>query len=600
MTDEYSHLESGDQAVEALGEPTPRLEVETSGRNPVDIADEVADHLVNHNDPPQLFVMGSTVAQLVDDGTLKPFDTDAWLYFVSKRVDFLTQTKAGPRITSPPHHAMRMVPTATAPRLPVLDGIVHTPYLDAAGDVIAVDGYNVRTRLVLRNTDVRMPDIPESPSRAQLAAAVQVLTDEWLGDFPFVGESAKANMVALLLTLTGREFFDLAPLTVIDASTAGSGKGLLINTTNVIFEGHKPHLLELPADGEEQRKKITTALLAGNDLIVWDESPVITGRTLALILTAATYSDRLLGGNKMISVANRFTQVALGNNVQVWGDLKRRVVPIRLEPDTEHPEHRSNFRHPNLERWVIEHRGELLGAVLTIWRAWLAAGRPRAKVTMGSFERWAGVVGGALECVGITGFLADTAEWLDDSDPDADGWGAHLASLSKQFGDEPFTVKQVAERVEVGLIELPYIKRDPDRSLAHIIGNAYRSVRGRWHGGHRLDSSATKNSANGARSWTVISKPSIRRDDRERVPGVSEVQGVSDQTALMTDTTGTTETPGTPSPASHRVRSDAVAEVAQVADTPDRCVLCGCLLPHISMAEGSDLCPACDAVSAAS
>ena len=96
--------------------------------------------------------------------------------------------------------------------------------------------------------------------------------------------------------------------------------------------------MELPADGEEQRKKITSALLAGQELIMWDESHVIQGRTLAAILTAEKYSDRLLGGNKLISVVNRFTQVALGNNVEVWGDMKRRVVPSRLVPDTEHPE----------------------------------------------------------------------------------------------------------------------------------------------------------------------------------------------------------------------------------------------------------------------
>ena len=104
--------------------------------------------------------------------------------------------------------------------------------------------------------------------------------------------------------------------------------------------------MELPADGEEQRKKITSALLAGQELIMWDESHVIQGRTLAAILTAERYSDRLLGGNKLITVTNRFTQVALGNNVEVWGDMKRRVVPSRLVPDTEHPEDRDGLPPP--------------------------------------------------------------------------------------------------------------------------------------------------------------------------------------------------------------------------------------------------------------
>ena len=32
--------------------------------------------------------------------------------------------------------------------------------------------------------------------------------------------------------------------------------------------------------------------------------------------------------------------------------MKRRVVPVRLVPDTEHPEDRTDFRHPDLEEWV--------------------------------------------------------------------------------------------------------------------------------------------------------------------------------------------------------------------------------------------------------
>ena len=196
------------------------------------------------------------------------------------------------------------------------------------------------------------------------------------------------NVIAALLTMTGRHFFPLAPLFVVDASTPGSGKGLLVTTMVIIATGEPPRFMELPTDGEEQRKKITAAMLSGQTLITWDESHIIAGRSLAMTLTAEVYSDRILGGNKMMSVTNRSTQVSLGNNVQVWGDMKRRVVPSRLVPDVEHPEHRTGFKHPNLEQWVRENRGRLLSAALTIWRHWVATGRPGADISMGSFERW--------------------------------------------------------------------------------------------------------------------------------------------------------------------------------------------------------------------
>ena len=352
-----------------------------------------------------------------------------------------------------------------------------------------------------------MPAVSAVPSGEDVAQAVKLLTVEWLGDFPFASAADKANVIAMPLTMTGRMFFALVPLFVFDASTAGSGKGLLATTISLIASGEPPQVMELPADGEEQRKKITSALLAGQELIMWDESHVIAGRTLAAILTAERYSDRLLGGNKLISVTNRFTQVALGNNVEVWGDMKRRVVPARLVPDVEHPEHRSDFRHPDLEQWTRDHLGELLAAVLTIWRNWIAKGRPEADAGMGSFERWSRTVGGALQAAGIAGFRSNTAGWLSDSDDD-DGWGDHLAQLWARWGDEWFTVADVAEAIDAGYLARPPVKRDPDKTMAQQLAYSYRKIREKWHGDLRLIRSDSRDSASGGRTWPVIQRRS--------------------------------------------------------------------------------------------
>jgi putative DNA primase/helicase len=335
--------------------------IEVADRNPVDITHEIVDEVLRNNEPPQLFRMGSVAVRLRDDGTLEPYDADRWLYHVAELVDFYKEEMRDKElvrlIKPPPAPAMKMVSPAIMQQLPLLDGIIHTPYLTTDGELVCQDGYHPDTRLVLHTAGLTLPAVPQAPTEDELAEATRLLTEDWLGDFPFAGESDRANVIALLLTLTGRAFFGIVPLTIFDASTPGAGKGLLASTTNIIASGSSPHLMELPVDGEEQRKKITTALMAGIDVITWDESHIIAGRTLAMILTAETYSDRILGGNKLLAVKNRFTQIALGNNVQVWGDLKRRVVPVRLEPDQEHPEMRTGFRHPNLEEWVGEQRG---------------------------------------------------------------------------------------------------------------------------------------------------------------------------------------------------------------------------------------------------
>jgi hypothetical protein len=529
-----------------------RLQLGSTGRNPVDIAKRVADHLVAKNDPPVLFRMGEQgdVARTEDEGSISPLDSDEWLCHVAEMVDFHTTTKEGTvKPVGPPQQVMRMVPAAVKKRLPVLDGIASTPYLTAAGDVIAADGYNPESRLLLRTGGLVLPPVPEEPTRAEVRAAVSLLTEDWLGDFPFETTADRATAVALVLTLTGRVFTGLAPLFVIDASTPGSGKGLLVTTTNIIATGEPPHLLELPQEGEEQRKKITSALLAGNDLIVWDETHTIAGRTLAMILTADVYSDRVLGGNKIVAIRNRFTQVAIGNNVQVFGDLKRRVAPVRLVPAVEHPEARQDFRHANLAQWTHANRGDLLAATLTLLRAWIAAGKPRSDVTMGSFEKWAAVIGGVLDVAGIPGFMTGTSAWLDESDPDTDGWSVHLAALHTLSAGQPFTVAQVVRwlgRLDHNgerMLELPYYRRDADPNQGREIGNMYRRQRDRWHGGYCLQSSKARNSSTGGKTWVII-KPGDSRTEVAVLDSVRLSDSVEPgQYGRATESTESTESP---------------------------------------------------------
>lgn len=504
-----------------------RPEIHSANRNPFDVAREVADHLLKANQPPRLFRMGregTAVVQVLDDGTLLSLDQNqggGWLMYVAERITFIGGGDT-PRIVAPPAPIMKMMPTIILADLPVLDGIAAAPYLDAAGDLITQEGYHPGSRLYLRTRGLDLAPISERPTAQELAAARTLLLDDWLGDFPFATPADKANAVAELLTLTGRTFVRLAPLFVNDASTPGSGKGLLTETVYLIATGQAPHLMDLPLDGEEQRKTITSALIAGQSLIAWDETPVIAGRTLSLILTAEIYSARILGSTKMIAVENRFTQIAIGNNVDVRGDLRRRVLPCRLEPDVDHPEHRTDFRHPNLKQWVKEHRSELLHAALTIWRHWDAVGRPKSTVTIGSFEHWARSVGGALDAAGIHGFATNIHQWLSYSEED-DGWGSHLIQLRARFNDDWFTVTQVADATQAGYIKRPPVKRD-EKELSLQIAYAYRGLRERWYGNLRLVRSETRDGATGSFTWSVRQ----RGEDR----AVNAVAGAPDPSSV--------------------------------------------------------------------
>jgi hypothetical protein len=223
--------------------------------------------------------------------------------------------------------------------------------------------------------------------------------------------------------------------------------------------------------------------------------------------------------------------------------MRRRVVPSRLVPDTEHPEARTDFRHPDLEQWVRKHRGELFAAVLTIWRNWTARGRPEASDGMGSFDRWARSVGGALQAAGIDGFRTNTSAWLGDTEDD-DGWIDHLAQLRARFGEGWFTIAEVADAVGAG-----YLERNADKALVELLPYAYRRIREKWHGKLRLVRSQERDSAKGGRTWSVVQRGSAEPssgwsassvgapdpmpgpdhpDDPDDANGVSEPPGIVD------------------------------------------------------------------------
>ena len=260
--------------VEVPEEQLGRLDAPAGNRNPYDVARDVADFIVKKNDPPELFRMGPAVVQLREDGTVASLDQDGgagWLAYVAARVNFTVQVKDGTRLIAPPAAAMKIIPAIVVPELPQLDGVVNTPYMDGDGNVVASDGYHPGTQLVLRTRGMALPAVPATPTAQEVADAAALLTDDWLRDFPWAKPADMVNAIAGLLTVTGRPFFSLSPLFVVDASTPGSGKGLLVTTLLAIVTGESPEFMELPANGDEQRKKITAAMLAGKTVITWDE-----------------------------------------------------------------------------------------------------------------------------------------------------------------------------------------------------------------------------------------------------------------------------------------------------------------------------------------
>jgi hypothetical protein len=282
-----------------------------------------------------------------------------------------------------------------------LEGVTEYPVLRPDGTLLVRPGYDPATGLLFEPNGVH-GRLRESPRLADARRAAAVLLDV-VGDFPFLADVHRAAwLVALLTPLARFAFPGPAPLFLTDANVPAAGKGLLLDCIARIITGERFTVATYTQDEDELRKRITSLALAGDRLVLFDNlAGGFGGPVLDAALTASSWTDRLLGGNRMTALPLYTTWYATGNNVRIAGDTARRTCHIRLESPEERPERRDDFKRPHLLAWLGENRGPLLVAALTILRGYCVAGRPDMKLpAWGSYEGWSSLVRQAVVWAG--------------------------------------------------------------------------------------------------------------------------------------------------------------------------------------------------------
>jgi hypothetical protein len=184
-------------------------------------------------------------------------------------------------------------------------------------------------------------------------------------DFPFVDEASRANALAILFSILMRPVIrGHVPLAIVDAPSQGTGKSLLIMALATIAVGKvSSEAIPTKLNEDEWRKKITSILLSSSPFVLLDNIPdntTVDSPMLAATLTSSEISDRLLGGNRVITVPSRTVWAATGNNLRVTGDLPRRSYSIRVDANVEVPWERTGFQISDLISYVTDNRGDLL------------------------------------------------------------------------------------------------------------------------------------------------------------------------------------------------------------------------------------------------
>ena len=351
--------------------------------------------------------------------------------------------------TDPPLHYVRVLLASERRwRLPHVSGIITTPTLRPDGSLLAEPGYDPETELYL-TPGFQISPIPEHPTRDQALTALELLTD-LLSEFSFRcigGEHEKQlnRSVALsgLLTALVRGSLPTAPMHLIAAHMAGTGKSYLIDVFATIATGRLCPVITALKSVEETEKRLGAIVLSGIPMVSLDNcSHDLGGEFLCQMAERPVIKVRILGYSETPDCEVHTADYATGNNIGFKGDMTRRGLVCNLEARDERPELRKFNR--NTLRQAGANRATYVAAALTIMRAYLAAGAPEVCGPFGSYAEWSAMVRSPLI-------------WLREADP--------VASVDMTQAEDP----ELADLRELVDLWLGDLKLDYPYTTASII-----------------------------------------------------------------------------------------------------------------------------------
>lgn len=408
------------------------------------------------------------------------------------------------------------------PGLPVLEGIVYAPTFTRNGQLHQEAGYDPQTRLYNAGA-VQLGDT--TPTAGNVQAALSLVFDDLLSDFPFVDDASRAHALALFLLPFVRRMIDgPTPLTLASAPAAGTGKSLLISVSLLPALGEAPEPITSSPDPAEMDKLLTAKVVEGAPYLFIDNiSGKLDSAALASALTQTRFNRRLLGTNQTVSGKVDWVWAGTANNPAISEELTRRSVAIRLDAGMEQPDRRTGFKHSDITAWAKAHRDALVTAAVTLTRNWQenANGRGWHGRAKGSFEQWTEIMGGILDAAGVAGFLANDDELRAQAAPELADLRTFVAAWAARFGQTPVSVKMLmplastTESVDQDANGKPAVVQYGDDLLGALLGNGNERSRqtklgfvlnghkDRVFGAWRIVE-AEADSRSGSRKWQVV------------------------------------------------------------------------------------------------
>lgn len=285
--------------------------------------------------------------------------------------------------------------------LPEVFGVVTLPMVMPDGTVLNGRGLNRELGVVFRipsGIEALIPDRSDCKPTA-MAQAMAFLCDEWLVDAP-CSYAGKCCIISAVATIVQRQLLPERPAYFISANSRGSGKSTLMGMISTAATGVPASAAAWSSSDEERRKALLAYLASGTPYIAWDNLPLgaaVSCPSIEKALTASTYTDRVLGASKNLTVPASAIQFFNGNQIEPKGDMLSRSLRIRLIVNRTDPENRV-YRNPTPPiEWTMTNRARILSAIYTILLGNNRLGNAAPPPAQTRFKRWWGLVGAAIE-----------------------------------------------------------------------------------------------------------------------------------------------------------------------------------------------------------
>ena len=442
----------------------------------VDTAQQIIRIMAAH---PDLYQYAGQLVR-VQHGRIEPLRESDVLMWLGANVAFYTESvkpdgSVNIHAKDAPIRLVKTVLEQAPTHVKELTAVMTSLVLRPDGSVLNEAGYDKKNGYLLDTLDGLAP-IPHAPTPDEVLQAVEVLMRPFSA-FPYETKLDRSVLLAALLTAVVRPSVDTRPAFAFDAPAKGSGKTLLAKCIARLVESSTPkpfaHTSKERGSDEETRKRLFSILIAGEPVAIWDN---ITGdfdsASFASILTAPMMSDRLLGQSRTLTARNNTLFLLTGNNLCFAGELPRRILKCRIDPDVPRPYARRFDLNP--EFYCRDNRHALLSAAAVIIRGWLAAkktGVLPAAGELASFEQWDALVRQPIAWLGtlLPDDYTDVMAAIDyaySADPEAQALANLYDALAQSFHANLFTAKDAHRVSYIGY----------DRSF---VGEAFEDVTGK-------------------------------------------------------------------------------------------------------------------------